>query len=148
MSTRCGHCFSRHVHNYNARKIDQTKIHEDAKTIEEVPETCNMMHCTNFADMFSKKNQRTFPILESDVTQRSKNYWAVRSSRNSAPCSRGENINQERRPGEIPEVDPSSNPSDHTGKTRQKFQTARLPSMVTWLELRALGLHYSMLHIA
>jgi hypothetical protein len=33
--------------------------------------------------------------------------------------------------------------------TRQEVQkTTRLPSTVTWLELRALGLHYGMLHIA
>jgi hypothetical protein len=32
--------------------------------------------------------------------------------------------------------------------TRQEVQTTHLPSMATWLELRALGLHYGMLHTA
>jgi hypothetical protein len=47
MSIRCGHCFPRNLHNTSARKIYQTKAHEDAnknKYMQEVPETCNMMH--------------------------------------------------------------------------------------------------------
>jgi hypothetical protein len=31
MSIRFGHCFPRRIQNTSARKIDQTKMHEDAK---------------------------------------------------------------------------------------------------------------------
>jgi hypothetical protein len=44
-------------------KIEQTKIYEDAKKLTaEVPEKCNMMHCTNFADMFSTKISEHSPF--------------------------------------------------------------------------------------